>query len=60
MTQRAQILAQNRVLVPALTMGVAPEAPFFLKLLNAIPPLRGLTARAVGIGLRPEHWHSDP
>ena len=60
MTQRAQILAQNRVLVPALTMGVAPEAPFFLKVLNAIPPLRGLTARAVGIGLRPEHWHSDP
>ena len=60
MTQRAQILAQNRVLVPALTMGVAPKAPFFLKALNAVPPLRGLTARAVGIGLRPEHWHSDP
>ena len=60
MTQRAQILAQNRVLVPALTGGVAPKAPFFLKVLNAIPPLRGLTARAVGIGLRPEHWHSDP
>tara|TARA_R110000772_G_scaffold99854_5_gene199870 strand:+ start:180 stop:1391 length:1212 start_codon:yes stop_codon:yes gene_type:complete len=60
MTQRAQVLAQNRVLVPALTMGVAPKAPFFLKALNAVPPLRGLTARAVGIGLRPEHWHSDP
>ena len=60
MTQRAQIAAQNRVLVPALTSGVAPKAPFFLKVLNAVPPLRGLTARAVGMGLRPEHWHAEP
>jgi 2-polyprenyl-6-methoxyphenol hydroxylase-like FAD-dependent oxidoreductase len=60
MTQRAQIVAQNSVLVPALIGGVAPKAPFFLKVLNAVPALRGLTARAVGTGLRPEHWQAEP
>tara|TARA_R110002094_G_scaffold120907_7_gene115752 strand:- start:1586 stop:2797 length:1212 start_codon:yes stop_codon:yes gene_type:complete len=58
--QSAQIAAQNRVLVPAIQGAAAIKAPFFLKVLNVFPPLRGLTARAVGMGLRPEHWRAEP
>ena len=59
MTQRAQIAAHNRVLVPVISGGAPPKAPFILKLIDRVPVLRGLTARAVGMGLRPEHWLHD-
>ena len=59
MTQRAQVAAHDRILIPALNSNEAPRAPLALKLLDRFPMLRGLTARAVGLGLRPEHWH-DP
>ena len=59
MTQRAQIAAHDRVLVPVISGGAPPKAPFILKLIDRIPVLRGLTARAVGMGLRPEHWPHD-
>ena len=59
MTQRAQVAAHDRILIPALNSNEAPRAPLALKLLDRFPMLRGLTARAVGLGLKPEHWH-DP
>jgi 2-polyprenyl-6-methoxyphenol hydroxylase-like FAD-dependent oxidoreductase len=59
MTQRAQIAAHDRVLVPVISGGTPPKAPFILKLIDRVPILRGLTARAVGMGLRPEHWPDD-
>lgn len=60
MTQNVQIAAQNRVLVPAIQGAAAVKVPFFLKVLDAVAPLRGLTGRAVGMGLRPEHWRFEP
>ncbi|MEH6807421.1 MAG: FAD-dependent oxidoreductase [Hyphomonas oceanitis] len=59
MTQRAQIAAQDRVLVPVIRGGAPLKAPFIFKLIDRVPILRGLTARAVGMGLRPEHWPDD-
>jgi hypothetical protein len=36
--------------------GAAPsKPPFILKLLDWLPALRGVPARLVGIGVRPEH-----
>lgn len=58
-TQKAQAMAHKFVLVPALATKTVPKPPLALKLLNRIPALRGLPARAVGMGVRPEHWQ-DP
>jgi 2-polyprenyl-6-methoxyphenol hydroxylase-like FAD-dependent oxidoreductase len=56
MTQKAQVMAHKYILVPALNTKSPPHPPFVVKLLNKFSVLRGLPARAVGIGLRPEHW----
>ncbi len=34
------------------------DPPFVLRIVGMIPFLQGLTARAIGIGVRPEHVHS--
>ncbi len=60
MTQRAQIAAHDRVLIPVLTANENLRAPFVLKVFNSVPALRGLPARAIGLGLRPEHWRNVP
>jgi 2-polyprenyl-6-methoxyphenol hydroxylase-like FAD-dependent oxidoreductase len=57
-TQAAQVLAQNNFVAPTLAAAHDIKAPFILKLLNAVPYLRRLPARAVGMGVRPEHIHS--
>jgi 2-polyprenyl-6-methoxyphenol hydroxylase-like FAD-dependent oxidoreductase len=57
-TQAAQVLIQNNLLAPTLASTRAIEAPFFVKLLDAVPFLRRFPARAVGMGVRPEHVHS--
>ena len=55
-TQRLQILAQERVLRPILAAkGRRIEAPFALRLLRSIPLLQRIPARVIGIGVRPEH-----
>lgn len=59
MTQKAQAMAHKFVLVPALSTKTPPKPPFAIRLFNWVPMLRGLPARAVGLGLRPEHWQ-DP
>jgi 2-polyprenyl-6-methoxyphenol hydroxylase-like FAD-dependent oxidoreductase len=54
-TQWFQIQVQNRVLAPSFQRQATPRPPFALRLLNAIPWLRRIPARVVGLGLRPEH-----
>lgn len=56
MTQNAQVIAHRFVLLPALDAKSSPQAPLLIKLLDNAALLRGITAKALGLGLRPEHW----
>ena len=59
MTQRMQVVAQNNIVSAALKPGGAPlKAPFAVRLITAVPWLQGITARFIGLGVRPEHVHS--
>ncbi len=59
-TQSLQLAIQNRVLKPVLA-GTGPiKPPFFFHLLRWFPALRGLTARLIGVGVRPEHIRALP
>jgi 2-polyprenyl-6-methoxyphenol hydroxylase-like FAD-dependent oxidoreductase len=53
--QRAQVLVQQRVITGVLGSQDKIAPPFVLKLLRAIPLLRRIPARIVGMGIRPEH-----
>lgn len=55
MTQRVQLLMQNRLIAPALQGVRRPKLPFLFELLNAVPALRRIPARLLALGLRPEH-----
>jgi 2-polyprenyl-6-methoxyphenol hydroxylase-like FAD-dependent oxidoreductase len=57
LTQRAQVLIQNRVIGPVLAgAGGKPlPMPLALRLLRDWPFLRRIPARLVGLGVRPEH-----
>ena len=55
--QGMQVLVQNRVINRALSGG-SLTPPFFMRVITQIPWLQGLTARVLGIGVRPEHVHS--
>ena len=57
-TQRLQIIVQNRVIGPALVSDKPLRPPLVLRLAARFPVLRQLTARLIGVGLRPEHVHS--
>jgi 2-polyprenyl-6-methoxyphenol hydroxylase-like FAD-dependent oxidoreductase len=54
-TQRLQLAIQERVVSSALDPNKPFEPPFALRLLDAVPFLRQIPARIVGLGLRPEH-----
>lgn len=57
MTQAMQIVVQDRVINRALSEeNLVP--PLAVRLINRSGWLQGLTARAIGIGIRPEHVHS--
>lgn len=56
MIQRAQVFAHRFVLVPAITARAPLKPPFLLSFFNWLPVLRQIPARAIGLGLRPEHW----
>jgi 2-polyprenyl-6-methoxyphenol hydroxylase-like FAD-dependent oxidoreductase len=59
MTQAMQQVVQNNIISVALKPGDAPlKAPLFAKVINAVPWLQGITARFVGLGVRPEHVQS--
>jgi 2-polyprenyl-6-methoxyphenol hydroxylase-like FAD-dependent oxidoreductase len=53
--QRAQVIAQDRVIGPALRGTGPQQLPLVLKLLRRFPILRRIPARLVGVGIRPEH-----
>jgi 2-polyprenyl-6-methoxyphenol hydroxylase-like FAD-dependent oxidoreductase len=55
LTQRAQVLAQRNVVDPLLHATGAVNAPRVLRLFARFPALRGIPARLVGVGPRPEH-----
>ncbi|NBD10833.1 FAD-dependent oxidoreductase [Corallococcus silvisoli] len=58
-TQRAQVLIQDRVLGPVLrNPSPLSRLPLPLWLLEHVPALRRIPARLVGMGVRPEHVHT--
>jgi 2-polyprenyl-6-methoxyphenol hydroxylase-like FAD-dependent oxidoreductase len=59
MTQRMQVVVQNNIISVALKPGDRPpKAPLFARVIDAVPWLQGITARLVGLGVRPEHVRS--
>ena len=59
-TQRAQVFIQERLISAVLAAGAngagqPREAPLALRMLRRFPLLRGIPARLVGVGVRPEH-----
>lgn len=54
-TQRFQVFMQDRAIGPVLNRTKPISLPFALRLLRRWPILRRIPARAVGIGVRPEH-----
>ncbi len=55
MTQRLQVVIQNRVISPVLGGSAQIRPPFVLRLLRGLPWLRRWPARLIGMGFRPEH-----
>jgi 2-polyprenyl-6-methoxyphenol hydroxylase-like FAD-dependent oxidoreductase len=59
MTQAMQVVVQNNIISVALNPGDTPlKAPLFARVINAVPWLQGITARFIGLGVRPEHVRS--
>jgi len=58
--QKMQLTVQNRLVDPLLSSDKPVEAPWGMRVFNAIPFLRRIPARMVGIGVRPEHIHTEP
>jgi 2-polyprenyl-6-methoxyphenol hydroxylase-like FAD-dependent oxidoreductase len=54
-TQWLQLTIQKRIISRVLASHERPKPPQFFKLFNSFPGLRGIPARLVGIGIRPEH-----
>jgi 2-polyprenyl-6-methoxyphenol hydroxylase-like FAD-dependent oxidoreductase len=55
LTQRLQLLIQNRVMVRVLGSAAPLSVPFPVRLLQRWPVLRRIPARVIGMGFRPEH-----
>jgi 2-polyprenyl-6-methoxyphenol hydroxylase-like FAD-dependent oxidoreductase len=53
-TQAFQVFVQDKILLPTIA-GKPFRVPFLLRLFDKLPALRGLPARFIGIGVRPEH-----
>src|SRR6185437_16916053 len=54
LTQRFQVVVQNRIIARVLESGGRRSPPLILRLLARFPVLRRLPARLVGMGIRPE------
>jgi 2-polyprenyl-6-methoxyphenol hydroxylase-like FAD-dependent oxidoreductase len=54
-TQAMQLAIQRRIIRPVLAATGPLSVPFVARLLAAIPFLRRIPARLVGVGFRPEH-----
>ncbi|MBB3019420.1 2-polyprenyl-6-methoxyphenol hydroxylase-like FAD-dependent oxidoreductase [Microvirga lupini] len=55
MTQRLQVLLQNRLIAPVLNSTQPVSPPWLIRWLAQRPLFRRIPARLVGIGFRPEH-----
>jgi 2-polyprenyl-6-methoxyphenol hydroxylase-like FAD-dependent oxidoreductase len=55
LTQMMQIAIQNRVVRRVLAGTAPPRPPLILRLIDRFPLLQGIPARAMGLGVRPEH-----
>ncbi len=58
MTQRAQVLIQNRIISRVIGSGEPLSPPLPLRLLKRFRALRAIPARLIGMGFRPEHVES--
>jgi 2-polyprenyl-6-methoxyphenol hydroxylase-like FAD-dependent oxidoreductase len=58
MTQRVQLMIQNRVIKRILTDRDKLSPPLAIRLLALVPLLRRIPARMIGLGFRPEHVHT--
>jgi 2-polyprenyl-6-methoxyphenol hydroxylase-like FAD-dependent oxidoreductase len=59
MTQAMQVVVQNRIISVALKPDDHTfKPPLFLRIINSVPWLQGITARLIAVGVRPEHVHS--
>jgi 2-polyprenyl-6-methoxyphenol hydroxylase-like FAD-dependent oxidoreductase len=58
-TQAAQVFIHKNFIRPALShKTTVQKLPLLLRLLQQFPTLRRIPARAVGVGVRPEHIHT--
>ena len=57
-TQRFQLIMQNRIISRALFDTQKPKPPLLLKLFEMFPLLRRIPARFLAVGVRPEHVHT--
>jgi 2-polyprenyl-6-methoxyphenol hydroxylase-like FAD-dependent oxidoreductase len=57
-TQAIQVFVQNKLINRAISNSQF-DPPLLLRMVGAIPWLQGLTARAIGIGVQPEHVQSS-
>jgi len=55
LTQMMQIAIQNRVIKRVLAGSAPPQPPLVLRLIDRFPLLQSIPARAIGLGVRPEH-----
>ncbi|HXQ40911.1 MAG TPA: FAD-dependent oxidoreductase [Candidatus Udaeobacter sp.] len=60
MTQRLQVMVQNRVISPVLAGAPTTALPFPLRLIRRFPVLTRLPARLLGLGFLPEHVRFHP
>jgi 2-polyprenyl-6-methoxyphenol hydroxylase-like FAD-dependent oxidoreductase len=57
-TQRFQIIIQNRVISRVLASQRQLRMPWILRMVRRFPILARIPARLVGLGIRPEHIHT--
>jgi 2-polyprenyl-6-methoxyphenol hydroxylase-like FAD-dependent oxidoreductase len=55
LTQRTQIFLHEHLLEPIFDSPVQIQPPLAMRLLEQFPTLRGIPARMIGMGFRPEH-----
>jgi 2-polyprenyl-6-methoxyphenol hydroxylase-like FAD-dependent oxidoreductase len=55
LTQKVQVLIQNRIIRRLLAADGPVEIPWPMKLAKEVPSLRRIPARMIGLGVRPEH-----
>src|ERR1700742_1421287 len=58
MTQRMQVIVQNNIISVALKGDRTMTPPLLMRVVSSLPWLKGLAARFMAVGVRPEHVHS--